>query len=267
MPAQATAKSVIASAKRLIDVRHSWRRRRRIAEISVPAWPMPIHQTKLMIAKPQPTGWLTPQMPTPFKNSQVTDIRKTMSTMKESAKPAIHHFGVRCSTTLLILSVTVAGVWPGATSGGRCGLGRGERASRVAILSPFLRVSSVSSLSSVSIRGLGRQRRVRVAQLRQVGGARPGVELLEQAVVERVRLPAVHLPILLLVVQIAEDDGARRAGLLAGGLELPGRDRPLSDLGLDLRLLDALHAVGALLHDAAHAHGDVRVVEQLEHRR
>ena len=24
-----------------------------MAEISVPAWPMPIHQTKLMIAKPQ----------------------------------------------------------------------------------------------------------------------------------------------------------------------------------------------------------------------
>ena len=56
MPAQATAKSVMASAKRLIDVRHSWRRSRRMAEISVPAWPMPIHQTKLMMSKPQPTG-------------------------------------------------------------------------------------------------------------------------------------------------------------------------------------------------------------------
>ena len=29
---------------------------KRIAEISVPAWPIPIHQTKLMIAKPHPTG-------------------------------------------------------------------------------------------------------------------------------------------------------------------------------------------------------------------
>jgi hypothetical protein len=51
-PAQATANSVIASAKRLIEVRHS-AHSSRIAEISVPAWPMPIHQTKLMIAKPQ----------------------------------------------------------------------------------------------------------------------------------------------------------------------------------------------------------------------
>jgi hypothetical protein len=36
-----------------------------MAEIRVPAWPMPIHQTKLMIAKPQPTGTLTPQIPVP----------------------------------------------------------------------------------------------------------------------------------------------------------------------------------------------------------
>ena len=54
--AHATANSVIASAKRLIDVRHCWRSRRRIAEMSVPACPMPIHHTKLTIAKPQPTG-------------------------------------------------------------------------------------------------------------------------------------------------------------------------------------------------------------------
>jgi hypothetical protein len=66
MPAQATANSVIASAKRLIEVRHSCRKSSRMAEISVPAWPMPIHQTKLMIAKPQPTGQLTPQMPMPL---------------------------------------------------------------------------------------------------------------------------------------------------------------------------------------------------------
>ena len=65
MPAQATAKSVIASAKRLIDVRQLWRSSSRIAEISVPAWPMPIHQTKLMMSNPQPTGMLLPQMPTP----------------------------------------------------------------------------------------------------------------------------------------------------------------------------------------------------------
>src|SRR5512141_200351 len=55
-PADATANNVIASAKRLIEVRHVCRSRRRIAEISVPAWPMPIHHTKLRMSNPQPTG-------------------------------------------------------------------------------------------------------------------------------------------------------------------------------------------------------------------
>src|ERR1700683_807476 len=47
IPAQATAKSVMASAKRLIEVRHCCRNSSKIAEISVPAWPMPIHHNKL----------------------------------------------------------------------------------------------------------------------------------------------------------------------------------------------------------------------------
>ena len=53
MPAQTTAKIVIASAKRLIELRHVCLNSSRIAEISVPAWPIPIHHTKLMMAKPQ----------------------------------------------------------------------------------------------------------------------------------------------------------------------------------------------------------------------
>ena len=68
MPAQATANSVIASAKRLIELRHVCLNSSRIAEISVPAWPIPIHHTKLMMAKPQATGISMPQMPTPRRN-------------------------------------------------------------------------------------------------------------------------------------------------------------------------------------------------------
>ena len=56
IPAHITAKMVIASAARLMDVRQRWRNRKRIAEMSVPAWPIPIHQTKLMIAQPHMTG-------------------------------------------------------------------------------------------------------------------------------------------------------------------------------------------------------------------
>ena len=67
-----TAKMVMASAMRLIDVRHFWCSSSRIAEISVPAWPMPIHQTKLVMAKPQATGMSMPQMPTPV-GEQVGD--------------------------------------------------------------------------------------------------------------------------------------------------------------------------------------------------
>src|SRR5271165_7348143 len=41
IPAQATANSVIASAKRLMEFRQDCRSRSRIAEIRVPAWPIP----------------------------------------------------------------------------------------------------------------------------------------------------------------------------------------------------------------------------------
>ena len=65
-PAHMTAKMVIASAERLIEVRHFWRKRNKIAEISVPAWPMPIQKTKLVMSHAQPIGILLPQTPTPL---------------------------------------------------------------------------------------------------------------------------------------------------------------------------------------------------------
>ena len=66
MPACATANSVMASEKRLMEVRQSCLRSSRMAEISVPAWPIPIHQTKLTMANPQPTGIMMPHTPTPL---------------------------------------------------------------------------------------------------------------------------------------------------------------------------------------------------------
>src|SRR5439155_8358260 len=89
-PAHATANSVIASAKRLMDVRHSWRNSSRIAEISVPACPIPIHHTKLTMAKPQPTGMSMPQMPTPLTNSQVTENNSSITSTKAMPKPTYH---------------------------------------------------------------------------------------------------------------------------------------------------------------------------------
>src|SRR5436309_4474989 len=126
---------------------------------------MPIHQTKLMIAKPQPTGQLTPQMPTPLANSQVTAVRNIISPEKAAAKPSSHHFGVcLVRMTPLILSVTVPAVWPGPTIGGASGftmVGSPWFFSSVAMLSSFGRVVLVIHESGV-----------RIAQLREIGGAR-----------------------------------------------------------------------------------------------
>ncbi len=62
----------MASAKRLIELRHDCRSSSRMAEISVPACPIPIHHTKLTMANPQPMGMVTPQMPDSF-DKQVGD--------------------------------------------------------------------------------------------------------------------------------------------------------------------------------------------------
>ncbi len=64
-PAHMTAKSVMASAERFTAVRHFCRNKNRIAEISVPAWPMPIQKTKFVMSNAQPTVLLRPQVPMP----------------------------------------------------------------------------------------------------------------------------------------------------------------------------------------------------------
>src|SRR5438105_15687291 len=62
-----TAKIVIASENRLMLVRHFCRNRNRMAEISVPAWPMPIQNTKLVMSNAQFTGLFDPHTPTPVE--------------------------------------------------------------------------------------------------------------------------------------------------------------------------------------------------------
>ena len=97
--AHATANSVIASAKRLIDVRHCWRNSSRIAEISVPAWPIPIHQTKLMMSNAQPTGTLLPQIPMPVSSRLPMVMFRTISRMKAMKNPRNQPIGVRFEST------------------------------------------------------------------------------------------------------------------------------------------------------------------------
>src|SRR5260370_563496 len=122
IPAQATAKSVMGSAKRLMEVRHFLFSKNRIAEIRVPAWPIPIHQTKLTMAKPQPTGILMPQIPTPLMISQARETVSTITIVKARAKPATQPREVgRVRTMALILSVTggyVGRGWRAVETGG-----------------------------------------------------------------------------------------------------------------------------------------------------
>ena len=75
-PAWTIAKSVIPSAKRLIDVRQETSSRSRIAEMNVPACPIPIHHTKLMIAKAQATGMLLPHRPMPVMAVYVSAAKR-----------------------------------------------------------------------------------------------------------------------------------------------------------------------------------------------
>src|SRR6266568_7439593 len=225
----------MASAKRLIEVRHSWRSSRRMAEIRVPAWPMPIHQTKLMMSKPQPTGTLGPQTPIPLKSRKATATSRSWRRAKPAAKPSHHPRGVlRWRTMVLILSVTVPKVWPGPTIG--CSM-RGE-------------------LGMTGHLGVG------VADRGQVGGAGPGLQLGQEPVVAGALLELRHRATG--IVHVSEDDGFRRAGLLAGGLDLAFPDGPPLVPGVDAGSADPLHAVGALLHDPAAAHGHVGVAHHLE---
>src|SRR6185295_4877067 len=118
MPACATAKSVIASAKRLIDVRQRCRSKSSIAEINVPAWPIPIHQTKLRMSMPQATGTLTPHKPIPTNRRFVIASSINWKSANEIAKPKNHASDVlRFKTIELILSVTDANVSPGSITG------------------------------------------------------------------------------------------------------------------------------------------------------
>ena len=108
MPAAATANSVMASAKRLMELRHDCRNSSRMAEISVPAWPIPIHHTKLTIAKPQPIGMLMPQMPVPLTTRYPMAKSIIIVSMNAMPKPMNQPVEVgRFSTMALILSVTV----------------------------------------------------------------------------------------------------------------------------------------------------------------
>ena len=242
MPAQATAKSVIASANRLIEVRHCCRRRSRIARDERPgvADADPPDEVDDVEA-PADRDVDSPDADALAKR-YVTAIEEDEERGRnETAKPRIHQRGVLSRTVAAILSVTVAGVWPGAMSGGR---------SSRADISPLVLLSCRAG--------------VRVRQLREIRRPRPGVQLLEERVIERLLLQGRDLRGR--VVDVAEDERLGRADLLAGRPDLAVPERAVLALGVDPGAVDPLDAVGALLHDAERPDGDVRVRESRQAR-
>src|SRR6185436_6962414 len=198
--------------------------------------------------------------------------RSTFITAKETANPANHHSGVPfCRTRLLIFSVTVAKSWPGARSAcisgwGTCTVGCAPRMALVTsrAMGGFSGGGGTGG-SAMVLASPGRrsaQLRVRVLDLGQVGRPRPRVELADERVVPVLRLELRDRAAR--VVDVAEHDGLGGAHGLAGGLDLAVADGTSLVVGGDARLLDALHAVGALLHDPAAAHADVGVALQLQ---
>ena len=86
----------------MIDVRHFWRVRTRIAEIRVPAWPMPIQKTKFVMSHAQPTGWLFPQTPTPVETRYARQARHMSVIGTVTPIENHHHVGVLSSTIELM---------------------------------------------------------------------------------------------------------------------------------------------------------------------
>src|ERR1700710_494383 len=96
-----------------------------------------------------------------------------------------------------------------------------------------------------------------VLDIREIGGARPRPQMPEQRVVALVGFLMIDRRILL--VKVAEGDGASWASALAGGLDLVQPDRTVFPFGGPPCAADALNAVGALFHNAACPHCDIRV--------
>src|SRR5580704_10762828 len=91
MAAHITANNVMASADRLIDVLHFWRNKNKIAEISVPAWPIPIQNTKLVMSHAQPIGLLFPHTPIPVATRYVS-IKPSSPVMDAVIARVIQYF-------------------------------------------------------------------------------------------------------------------------------------------------------------------------------
>src|ERR1035438_4527683 len=254
MPAQTTAKIVIASAKRLIELRQLCLKSSRIAEINVPAWPMPIHQTKLIIAKPHATGCVIAQMPTPLRNSHVTATSNTVAPPPAMPKSASQPSGVcGVSTMRVIFSVTDLKVSPSAMT----------RYSPVAGSTPGLLVfTSLVAIVTSTLRRRVFHRRcfefgIQIQNFCDVRRPRAGVLVGEHLI--RALIGSQLCDLARLVIQISKRDCGSRTRLLASRHNFSIANRSILLVRFDSGRRDALNAVAALLHHAARSHGHIRI--------
>src|SRR5581483_566367 len=117
--AHITAKRVMASADRLIEVRHLWRSKYKIAETKVPACPIPIQNTKFVMAQAQPTGIWFPQVPTPVEIKYPIQNSPKLAMLAVIAKQTHQQRGAGCSTTPEMRSVSQLKLRRFKTSGTR----------------------------------------------------------------------------------------------------------------------------------------------------
>ena len=151
---------------------------------------MPIHQTKLMMSKPQATGMLMPQMPMPL-NDQVGHRHEEQHQQRErdgeADEPAERRLARQDDGADLV-------------GDGAEGVARADDRARSDASAQ--RCAHASPSRSPSCRDSGLRSRG------QVGRARPRVQLAQQRVVARVGLQLGDAAVR--VVDVAEDDRLRR---------------------------------------------------------
>src|SRR5262245_33189779 len=201
MAAHNTAKIVIASADRLIDVRQRCRKSNKIAEISVPAWPMPIQNTKLVMSNAHPTVLLSPHVPTPVAISYVTHTTPRASAAPEAARHPYQPAPGRVSRGRAMSSLIACSDGAPSTQSGRTDQESSDR-------------NSVTVSRLMNVMGCG----FAVPDFRQVANAGPGAEVVQQHVVPRA--PAAARQCTVRILRVAEDNRFRRACLLTGRLNL-----------------------------------------------
>jgi hypothetical protein len=105
MSAQMTAKMVIASAKRLMAVRHFCRKRKRIARDQRAGVADADPEHEVHDGEAPATGWFRPQMPVPSQMSHADGAEDGEAEERE-ANEASHPFEGGASTTRQTASVT-----------------------------------------------------------------------------------------------------------------------------------------------------------------